>query len=345
MVGKIIARLTDSINSMNEISVDDKIRFSSDAYKPIQFSRGNFHYLRGEASKKKIAFIDGGEAQIISSVDFSLHFARVFGHVMQAGKTVSSTRREFYVLATSAGDRDGIFYRAETFPVRGSAAKEFTIDSMDSRLKDGVDRGDISKVCGILRKTAELQLAANIAGGLGSGDMIVLDGTLEARFGIEEEMMESLYEAGLKNDILVAALSKSSNLMTEKGRSVQAVLCSMAPEGCWYYHPLVRIASGSHRADMYFVRLHPKAEHAFRFEVFQEQGNADAGKVFGILASQARDLVLPGYPYGAIKADKFARVTENEREFFRTRFLASLSSESRQAARMNNVHDILDSVY
>ncbi len=349
MVREIIGRLAERIDSRNkeegDALVGDKIHFSSDSYKTFGFSRENFHYLRSEASKKKVAFIDGGEAQVISSVDFSLSFVRVFGHVMQEGKTISSTRSEYYVLVSAAGDGDGVLYRAETFPLKGRGSKSFTIDSMDSRLRDGVDRGDISKVCGILRKASELRLAASLAGSMESGSMIVLDGTLEARFGIEEEMLQGLYDAGLKNDVLVTALSKSSNLITEKGRSALSVLRSLAPNGPWYYHPVVNISSGSHRAEMYFAKLHKKAEHAFRFEIFREQGNADAGKVLGVLASQSKDLVLPGFPYGAIKADKFARVTENEREFLKTRFLAALSEGSRKAAGLNNVHDILDSVY
>ncbi|MBT3409003.1 hypothetical protein HN415_10105, partial [Candidatus Woesearchaeota archaeon] len=71
----------------------------------------------------------------------------------------------------------------------------------------------------------------------------------------------------------------------------------------------------------------------------------DPSKVLGFLAMNSRDLILPGYPYGLIKADKFARVSVNETQILKTRFNTKLKKEVRESLNLNNVHEVLDSIY
>jgi len=341
----LLSKITDKINKRDEVFDDDSINFTSSGYKSQKLTKKNFHIIRAEASEKKIGFIDGGQTCIFSAPDFSFHLIRVFGHIMQRNKTVKSLKSEFYVLVSANGVDEEVYYKTEVFPITGSAPENITIDSMDNRIKEGVDRGNIIKVCDILRRSVEIEHAINLLGSLKSGDFLVLDGTLEARFQIEEDKLKSLYESGVKNEILISALSKSTNLLTMRGRTFITVLKKIAPEGIWYYHPVVGIKTKSHQAEIYFVKLNKKSNFIFRFEIYKEQNLADIGKVTGILASQAKDLLLPGYPYGLMKADKFARVSESEKEYLKTKFLSKLSKSTQHAIRINDVHDILDSIY
>ena len=83
-----------------------------------------------------------------------------------------------------------------------------------------------------------------------------------------------------------------------------------------------------------------------RFEIYKDQVKlVDPSKVLGFLATNSKDLILPGYPYGLIKADKFARVTENEIQFLRTKFNTKLNRNVRESLNLNNVHKVLDSIY
>jgi len=88
---------------------------------------------------------------------------------------------------------------------------------------------------------------------------------------------------------------------------------------------------------MMIVRLHSSAKHCFRFEIFNEQSLVDFGRVVGILCNASKDISLPGYPYGLIKADKLARVGENERKYLKTRFLSNTDDST--------IHDVLDNFY
>ena len=79
-------------------------------------------------------------------------------------------------------------------------------------------------------------------------------------------------------------------------------------------------------------------------EIFKGQDLVHPFKVFGFLAVQSKDLVLPGYPYGLIKADRLARVSESEKAYHRTRFLSRLPKEITEEMT-DDVHEILDNVY
>jgi hypothetical protein len=342
----IINEISKKIND-NSINYDDeKILFSSSNYKSLRIVKENFHYFRREASSKKIAFIDGGDMVIFSNSSFSLHFVRTYGHIIQKNKTIKSLKSEFYILVNAKGTDDKIFYESQIIPVLGAVPKAISIDSMDNRIKDGVERASITKVCSIIRKSAELLLARDLLKHMGSGDMVVLDGTLEAKFELEEEQFNLLYNSAIEKNILITALSKSTNLLSSNGRTIQTVLLKNAPDNIWYYHPVVDINIKSHQAEMYFVKLHTKSKNIFRFEINKNQVKlVDPSKVLGFLAMNSRDLILPGYPYGLIKADKFARVSVNETQILKTRFNTKLKKEVRESLNLNNVHEVLDSIY
>jgi len=87
------------------------------------------------------------------------------------------------------------------------------------------------------------------------------------------------------------------------------------------------------------VRLHKRSEHVLRFEIFKDQDLIDYGKIVSLISNNAKDITLPGYPYGLIKADRFARVSEHEREFLHTQLSAKFHIEDK------TVHQVLDNMY
>lgn len=346
MDDNIINEISEKINAKSKDFTDESISFASSNYKSLKIKKENFHYYRREASSRKIAFIDGGEINIFSNSGFSLHFVRIYGHIIQKNKTLKSEKSEFYIIVNAKGVEDKIIYQSEIVPVNGKVPLAISIDSMDNRIKDGVERGNITKISSIIRKTAEILLARNLINNLESGDMVVFDGTLEAKFSFEEKEFDLLYVKAIKNNILITALSKSSNLLSKDGKAIQTVLFKNAPDDIWYYHPIVEIKMKSHNAEMYFIKLHKKSRNILRFEINKDQAKlVDPSKVLGFLATNSKDLILPGYPYGLIKADKFARVTEKEKEYFMTRFNSKLNKEVKESLNLNNIHKILDSIY
>jgi len=319
---------TGKLKQEKGILPPEHLVFESSAYKPIELSDDNFHSIRPYASIKKIAFIDGGQACIQSNSGYALHFIRVYGHIVHKNRTVGHRLTEFYAETQAKGE--SILFEVKMHPLKGTPPPEIEIDSMDQRLRQGIDRGDVTAVAGIVRRTAELMMAAELAEDLEQGDMLVLDGSLQARFVQERRALDELYTMCMHKKVLATALCKSTRLLTCRGRAIENVLDH---EGRWYYYPSCEITAEAHKAELYFVKLHRHSEFIFRFEVYKEQTQVDIGKVLGFLAVNARDAMIPGYPWGLVRADMLARVSNQEKEYLM----------HRHGIFGRTVHDVLDS--
>src|SRR3989344_1620220 len=76
----------------------DKILFNN---KLIEIRKDNFESIPLSSSPKSIAFIDGGQAEIISAGNFCLSFIRVGALVYQDNKMIKDYQHEFYLLTTA----------------------------------------------------------------------------------------------------------------------------------------------------------------------------------------------------------------------------------------------------
>ena len=66
--------------------------------KTIPISEDNFHEIDKNDSSNKIVFIDGGDAELLKAVNFSLQTIRVAGVVFQNNKKIKAEKKEFFVL-------------------------------------------------------------------------------------------------------------------------------------------------------------------------------------------------------------------------------------------------------
>ncbi len=88
-----------------------------------------------------------------------------------------------------------------------------------------------------------------------------------------------------------------------------------------------------------FCRLNANAHTILRYE-----GN---NALLPQIAYLSRDLVFPGYPYGLIVVDRFARVSNEERDYLLYMFESMAGKEwlsIRDGMRLLNAHNILDSI-
>jgi len=134
-------------------------------------------------------------------------------------------------------------------------------------------------------------------------------------------------------------------MMTNNGNSVAALLQDIG-EDTWSYYPLVHSTTSSHQADIAFLKLHEKTQHVFRFEIYKEQ-NELINDVIALLKQQSHDPVFFGYPYGLIQADAFARITNKEKEYVLTKFLARFGNDFQKLKKYMtaiDAHSILDSI-
>jgi hypothetical protein len=65
------------------------------------------------------------------------------------------------------------------------------------------------------------------------------------------------------------------------------------------------------------------------------------------LLANSKDISFPGYPYGLIIADRFARVSNNEKAYLRTLFFSKAGGKTEMLVNETasiNSHNILDSI-
>lgn len=294
---------------------EDKIIFNSSL---LSCNPALFTALFPNSTTKTVAFIDGGQAEIISAGNFCLSFIRVGAVLFQGDSKVGSDKKEFYVFTKARYINNEVLYESMIFPV-GSGKKlieekDVSISSTDSSIRIGMERAPITAVSRMARRFAELQLAASI-----HADHVLLDGTLEPTLKNEEKYVTMLPAS-------VSALAKTCSLFTASGNNPVVLLNKIAGKGCWSYRVENRTC---------FVKLQEQSKYVFRFE-----GNAD---ILPYLLPNSRDALFLGYPYGLILADQLARVSNEEKNSLRMNFL--LRQENKEIMNYlnaTNAHEILD---
>jgi len=309
MLRQVAEHLRKMLTSFSE---QDSLLFNN---KMIKLQKENFAPIQETSTDKSVAFIDGGQAEIVSAGNFCLSFIRVAALVFVNNKKIKDYKHEFYLLTTARYNNQDLLYESKIFGDRLFDEQDLLISSQDSSIKTGIERAPISRVSGAARRFAELALAKK-----SDADIIVLDGTLEATFRNEEKYLDLPGQ--------VCSVAKSSSLFTTSGNSPVVVLNRMGLPGCWSYFI---------EDDSYFVKLHPWSKHVFRFMGHKE--------VLSLLIGNSKDALFLGYPYGLIAADRFARVSNSERNNLRISFL--LRKENKEISEYlsaMNAHEILDSM-
>jgi NurA-like 5'-3' nuclease len=163
-----------------------------------------------------------------------------------------------------------------------------------------------------------------------------MDGTLEATCPFEKEIIDSI-------NTPFFGLSKTTALLTQKGNTAVAVLKNSANRDMWAYY-LGKANEKNHNAYIYFLKLNVKSDYVLRFEA---ANNKYGKEVISLLSENSRDPIFPGYPYGLIDADRYARVSKKEKEALRLQLMVLLGKEGNKVKpylNAMNAHDILDNI-
>ena len=317
------------------------------AKKRFKLDPSEFVEIRLEADPRKTAFVDGGNGILESAPDCLISLNRVCHAIFRgeqkvrardAGQAVTFLslvmphaivggdgspdagvpRWDTRVYAYGPGGRAGEDAAAGLFPDRS--------DLMSIRYGGGGAHtlNDSSPIASLARRLAEIRLAHRVVSDeLDRGDILVMDGSLEASFDVERRYADDFYDAAVRKGVIVCGLAKTTRLLTESGYSLMARVSEISqdvPHGRWY----VPVATGRFERSRSFVtavRLHPNSRFPFRLDMLDEQFQGMTGdernSVLGSLARNSCDIASLGYPYGAIEVDKHAKVRANELAMFR----------------------------
>jgi len=341
----ILKKIIEGITS-NLTEKGTHIEWSDERYKPHIINKNNFHKITDISSDKKIAFIDGGNSEIIKTASFSLNFIRIYYTIYKNNKRIHRKKYESYVLANTKKINNNISFKASIYGDIKLNKDDLIFDSFDETIRQGINRANISRIGEIARRFAEIKIAENIIEHLNPKDYIIRDGSLQCTITNESKYLNSLYKKAEEKDIIICALSKTNTLITETGYPITALLEELSPEHSWYYYPIASISNPDHMAELFFTKLHRKSKHIFRFEVFNKN-KFNKEEIFSLLKQNSQDPVFLGYPYGLIEADKFARASNSETEYLRTKIM---SKSGKNWSKLNkhftttNAHDILDNI-
>lgn len=319
LFGRILERIAERTKETGSVILlpTANVPLSADCFRPLLAQ-----------TAKRIAFVDGGNAEILKAPNFSLQFIRLYATVHEENKRVKQVRREFFALIVANG-KNGLSYDVETFDTDFKLNESFDAD--DATLRTGVHLATPSAVADAVRTFAEFSLAQEVCKGLRMGDLLVRDGDLMPTQTYANQYVDELKRAAMQRGVLVCGLSKTTTVLTDAGNSAAAALQRIAPEGTWLYQPPGSLIS--------FVKLHPKSNYVFRLDTVQ----AEHSRVIACaLASQATDPVFLGYPYGLIEADQFAQVAGNEAAKLKLQVRAHGGTQLTAHLSALNAHDTLN---
>lgn len=318
---------------------DGDPKFEDKRYKAYSISENNFHEFFLD-EKVNICAIDGGNAEVFFRPELSIHFVRIYFNLFNVKRLGPSKKFEYYVVAYACGEGGKITYKTETIPLNSNLClKNLSFDSYDERLRRGEFRAEISLVPKIIRKFLEWLVVKEAVKVVGSGGIILKDGSLQTGYPYESVFAKEAWNIA-KNKVRLMALSKRSNLYTTTGKNLSDVLFKMGEkilrQKMYYYYPIVEIEHPDHQAKMLFVKLHQHAERLFRLEIHNSLEIDNT--ILSSLAANSKDPRFLGYPYPLIEADRVARISERERLHHKN-LLSSLFSSKKDP------HEILDMLF
>ncbi len=340
--------------------------FSDARYVPKPFSASNFKKVDVPSShSRKISFVDAGNLELLSSSNFSVHLIRGYFSIFQQNKRIASKippKIELFSIAIAKESPKGIAYECSLIPVSQASerffpAKKLVFDSFDETLSARKNfRANISVIGAVIRRYLEWSIASVvIENELGSGDILLRDGTLEASVTGEEAYSKKALDSANAKNVSLCALAKTSALLTTTGiplcYAVDSIAESLKMNAPWFYHSLCENANPLHAAEIFVAKLHKDSARAFRFEM--DKNVADSGKsiMFALseISANSCDASFIGYPYGLIDADAMSRISFKEAGNYRAMLSSVLQKKGALASVQKlsgaiDAHDVLNEI-
>jgi len=327
------------------------------------FRKESFFPLRPMKSDRKVAFIDGGNLELIGAPNFSVQLNRVYSCLWKDNERCSNILRipeiEFFSAIYSTVKNGEICF--ESFIVPSSPSySDYLPDSSQLFMKHSENSvGDetlmtgIAKLASVTRSAAEWRFAEKVAELLDKDDVIVLDGSLQV-FQRDWKYFLELEKTTRERGVILTSLSKTSGLFTDSGSSVLGAISEFADsnniEGEWY-HPIFE--SRKHHVFCMVVKLQSFSDWVFRLDFqldqFKDLNEEKLNSVLSLFCSNSTDPTFPGYPYGLIDADLSARVSRDEIDYYRALISSQISELKRQGRfvrciRAGDAHNLLNTI-
>ena len=134
-------------------------------------------------------------------------------------------------------------------------------------------------------------------------------------------------------------------MFTTSGLSLTGAVENLAKKenikGTWYF-PIAESTSIDHNVMMIIAKLNSFAERVFRVEIQRDQyhklGRHGLNELVSLLSENSSDATFPGYPYGLVDADRFARVSFDELGYYHALLMSEISKQGKASKFLSNLH-------
>ncbi len=327
--------------------------FGAKGVTTFKLTNEGFKPISEKHSRRKLAFVDGGNHEVLGAPNFSIQLNRVYSSAWNGKNRVAwkLPRVEFFSSTYSCFKDNEIHYKSSVMASGRESvdylpdAPDLCFSSVDRSLMNGNQRADMERVGSVARRFAEWRLALRAVDELSENDILVMDGTLQSNFTNEGKYQKALTTAAKKRGIVLTGLSKTSTLFTTTGLSLLGAVNKLSEnskiQGNWYF-PVAESRSIDHDAVISVARLNPIADRVFRVELqrdeYEQLGTSGLEEVFSLLCQNSCDASFPGYPYGLIDADRFARVSYDEIEYYRGLIISHISRAGNGSKFLSHIH-------
>ena len=257
-------------------------------------------------------WIDGGNSEIFGSPGYSLQLLKIAATIWEKDK-----KKEDVVHT--------LFAFAEETKLKIDGDYGHDVADLINETVEGLETPQ--QAVELLRRCLELKISGELKEKYPE-NIVCIDGSL---------IVPTKAERYLLKDGVIGVVKSSSQ--SEKGRSLNLMLERLAPYDSWVVRDMVVSKTLLHDASIHFAKLHSKAKTIVRLE----------GKDVPVdnIAALSKDPVFFGYPYPLIKADELARVSNEERDFQKTKALVlakELGLDLEKEDLVKGSHGVLDSV-
>ena len=324
------------------------LEFDAGGRKRCTVRGANFAEIPDTDEPRRIAFVDGGNATLAEAPSFLIGMNRVYYSLFRGDKRQRPARQpriEFFSCVTArppatspdtagASGRGGystvLFARngADSGRLPSGAELDASLDGAGGR---GASRDSLLETPRQLAEWAAAGFA--IDNELKRGDMVVMDGTLQTSSMRETEFVKPIYAKAIDKGVVLCGLAKTSTLVAADGLPLISRASELAEAaglgGRRWFVGVCDHATDNDMGYTYIARFHERSRYVFRLGLLSEQHKDMSGNevesVLASIAANSRDISMPGYPYGAIDADRFAKVRKREAAMHRGMLDADLA--------------------
>lgn len=254
------------------------------------------HPLAPAAAPTRVVAVDGSSVTLAESGDILLAAFRAGSVGIEKGVAMPPrVPAPEIVLLTRSDARAAV---AERLEAKGLPAH-------------GVPRLDTASALDALRTLDEMEAALDALEGLHEGDLLLVDGPLQARTHVP--LMDRVLARATERGVDVVGVCKSTSITL--GRAPALVACQLAgrafPARTW----LAALPAPPHvRAEVWAARLSPAEERVFRFDLASAR---PAAEVLAGIAALCGHPAYPGYPSPLAMAHNAVLLNEDARRRLR----------------------------